>query len=46
MTLVDEYHQPGNYSVNIDGTHFASGIYFYEITAGSFRDTKKLVLMR
>jgi hypothetical protein len=36
----------GNVSVEWDATNAASGIYFYKATAGSFTDTKKMVLMK
>lgn len=36
----------GNVSVEWDATNVASGIYFYKATAGSFTDTKKMVLMK
>ena len=32
-TLVNEYTQPGNYSINWDASHYASGIYFVHFTA-------------
>ena len=30
--LINEYTQPGNYSINWDATHFASGVYFVHFT--------------
>jgi hypothetical protein len=45
-TLVSEDHQPGNYSVDFSATDLANGAYFYRITAGSFTDVKKMVLMK
>jgi hypothetical protein len=36
----------GNVTVEWDATNAASGIYFYKATAGSFTDTKKMVLMK
>jgi hypothetical protein len=32
--------------VAFHGRGFASGVYFYTIRAGTFSDTKKLILMR
>ncbi|MGA9118492.1 MAG: T9SS type A sorting domain-containing protein, partial [Bacteroidota bacterium] len=40
-TLVNEVKQPGTYSVQFDGSHLASGVYFYRLQAGTFVDTKK-----
>jgi len=51
-TLVDEYKQPGNYKVTFNARHLStplemtSGVYFYQLRAGSFVKTKKLVLMK
>jgi len=36
----------GNVTVDVDASKMASGIYFYKATAGSFSDTKKMVLMK
>jgi hypothetical protein len=44
--LVNEEKEPGEYLVNWNAENFASGMYFYELKAGSFRDVKKLVLVR
>ena len=45
-TLVNEIKQPGAYKVNFDGRSLPSGVYFYRLTAGTFTQTKKLVLMK
>jgi hypothetical protein len=44
--LVDEQKSPGIYEVTFDGSNISSGIYFYQLRAGSFAETKKFVLMR
>jgi Carbohydrate family 9 binding domain-like/Secretion system C-terminal sorting domain len=36
----------GNHQVTLDASHLASGIYFYKLQAGSFADTKKLLLLK
>ncbi|HSD62449.1 MAG TPA: T9SS type A sorting domain-containing protein, partial [Ignavibacteriaceae bacterium] len=45
-TLVDEEKPAGHYSVNFDGTKLSSGIYFYQLKAGDFTATKKLILLK
>ena len=44
--LVNELKAPGTYEVEFDGTGLPSGIYFYQLKAGSFVETKKMVLMK
>jgi len=44
--LVDEVKEPGEYTVSWEAANLASGMYFYELKAGSFRDVKKMVLIR
>ncbi len=38
--------KPGEYSARIPIESLPSGIYFYEITSGPFRDMKKLVIQK
>ncbi|MEW6013856.1 MAG: M6 family metalloprotease domain-containing protein [Candidatus Zixiibacteriota bacterium] len=50
-TLVDRKELPGNYSVEWDGTdrngvRVASGIYFYRLTRGADKETRKMVLLK
>ena len=45
-SLVNEEKPPGVYTVNFNGSNFASGIYFYRFRAGSFIQTKKFVLIK
>lgn len=45
-TLIDGYKSQGNYSVNFDAADLASGIYFYQLKAGNFTETKKLSLLK
>jgi hypothetical protein len=44
--LVDNYQEPGKYKVTFNGSNLSSGIYFYRLQAGTFTETKKLVLMK
>lgn len=44
--LADGILAPGEHSVRFDGSALSGGVYFYTLEAGSFRDTKKLVLVK
>lgn len=49
-TLVNEVKGPGVYTVEFsaiggDGSNLAAGVYFYQLRAGDFVQTKKLLLL-
>jgi len=44
--LVNQSMQPGSYKVDFDATNLPSGVYFYRINAGTFVQTKKMVLTK
>lgn len=44
-TLVNEEKPAGNFEVTWNAAALSSGVYFYKIQAGSFTDTKKMVLL-
>ncbi len=47
-TLVNEKQSAGSYEVDFNSTEFnlPSGIYFYTLNAGEFKETKKMVLVK
>ncbi|MFA7332087.1 MAG: T9SS type A sorting domain-containing protein [Candidatus Delongbacteria bacterium] len=45
-TLLNGSLERGAHSVTFDGSHLASGVYFYTLTANGSVETKKMVLMK
>jgi len=50
-TLVNEYKPAGSYEVEFSVAHvsrpeISSGIYFYQLQAGEYVQTKKMILLR
>jgi hypothetical protein len=45
-TLVNEQKLPGRYEVSFDGSTLSSGTYFYRLTAGSFVEVRKMILVK
>jgi hypothetical protein len=46
VTLINENLLPGSYKTEFDGSNFASGMYFYKITAGSYSVVRKMILIK
>ena len=45
-TLVNEQKPAGSYEVEFDASNLVSGVYLYKLQAGSFVETKKMILMK
>ncbi|WP_304132318.1 T9SS type A sorting domain-containing protein [Ignavibacterium album] len=45
-TLVNREKPAGSYKVTFNASDFPSGIYFYQLTAGSFVQSKKMLLVK
>ena len=45
-TLVNEEKPIGSYTVEFDASTLPSGVYFYQLKAGDFIQTKKMILMK
>ena len=45
-SLVNEMQEAGSHSAQFNGQHLASGLYFYEMRAGSFVSSKKMLLLK
>jgi hypothetical protein len=46
FTILNNNLKPGNYEIKFEASYLSSGIYFYIMTAGNFKDTKKLQLLK
>lgn len=45
-TLIDEEKPAGEYEIEFNGKGLPSGIYFYNLKAGTFSETRKMILIR
>ncbi|NNG27996.1 MAG: T9SS type A sorting domain-containing protein [Ignavibacteriaceae bacterium] len=45
-TLINDEKPAGSYEVSFDASSLPSGVYFYKLHAGSFTETKKMILLR
>jgi photosystem II stability/assembly factor-like uncharacterized protein len=45
-TLVNQYESPGMYRIEFDAQSLSSGIYYYRMNAGTFSNTKQLILLK
>jgi hypothetical protein len=45
-TLVNDYKITGVYSVLWNASNVSSGLYFYRIEAGEYRETKKCLILK
>jgi polyhydroxybutyrate depolymerase len=45
-TLLNEEKSAGTYELNWNATQLPSGVYFYQLKAGSYVETKKMILLK
>ncbi|MCP5062292.1 MAG: T9SS type A sorting domain-containing protein [Ignavibacteriae bacterium] len=45
-TLVNEKKNPGNYEIKFDASKLSSGIYYYQLKAGQFLESRKMILLK
>ena len=46
VTLIDKSMKPGVYNYNFNASGLSSGVYFYSISAGDYKTTKKMLLLK
>lgn len=46
VTLVDEFKKAGNHDIILNLSSLSSGIYFYQLQMGNYRNTKKMILVK
>jgi hypothetical protein len=46
VVLVNQYLKVGSYEAMFSTPSLASGLYFYELTAEDYKDTKKMILIK
>lgn len=46
MDVVNTYQDAGSYTVSLDASKLATGIYVYRLESGSFSSTKKMMLIK
>jgi uncharacterized lipoprotein YddW (UPF0748 family) len=44
--LVDEWKEAGNYEAAFEPSSLSSGVYFYTLIAGNFRETRKMQILK
>lgn len=44
--LVNEYKPAGKYEIEFDAAALPSGVYYYSLQSGEFRESKKMILLR
>jgi hypothetical protein len=45
-TIVDEYKPAGQYEVEFNAASLPSGVYFYQLKAGDFVQSRKMILLK
>lgn len=45
-TILNDWKTAGEYEVEFDGSDLPSGVYFYQLKAGNYVETKKMILIK
>jgi hypothetical protein len=46
VTLVNQQMHQGTFEVKFDASNLPSGVYFYTLTTGDFKETKKMLFIK
>jgi len=46
VTLINEWQEPGRYSIDWDASQYSSGIYFYRLLADDFSSVKRCIVIK
>ncbi len=46
ITLAEKSFPPGHHTINFDGSHLPSGLYFYRLSTIKFTATRKMILLK
>jgi gluconolactonase len=46
QTLIDNNLEKGNHTYRFEGKDYSSGIYFYQLTVGNFKEQRKMMLLK
>ncbi|MDZ4712229.1 MAG: T9SS type A sorting domain-containing protein [bacterium] len=46
LILINEFKTAGSYNINFNTNNLSSGIYFYELSVGDYREVKRMVLLK
>ncbi|MGD8782011.1 MAG: YCF48-related protein [Ignavibacteria bacterium] len=46
LDVTNEFYQAGNHQLKINAAELSSGVYFYQLTSGSYQITKKMMLLK
>ncbi len=46
MTVLNQFQTAGSYTVNLDASKLATGMYMYKLESGSFSSVKRMVLIK
>lgn len=46
LNVTNDYYEAGTHELKIDASQLSSGVYFYQLTSGSYQVTKKMTLIK